>query len=759
MLKYLSVCCLILSCSVYSQIFIKGKIQDAESFSVLPYVNIQLENSNKRTISNKSGLFQIALDSNYNVLKISCFGYETKSIQVSSSNDNLVIVLLPKAFEMMPVEVLSTSWEEQFVYEAIRVKNEMKKKLNFYSADAYSKIVFRKSNGKIIGLIESASTVEFKKPDLYRERLLVYKPPPQIKNVPYEAIAINQTINMLNEFSKIKNYYFINPLNDDALDYYSYKLKNGFSFKNDTVIVLEIHPKVFDRPLFEGKLIFDATSHQLMEVQLKGGSQANDGTSDSLVLEQKFSLVDSNFNLPVLTRFSFLMNFMGFPYQYTQEYVYVNYLMNDKTGEPNISLNQSVILEPNLTYDLDFARIKLFGMPLTEEEEKHNGIIDAVFVQAPLYRKILMFLITDVPPLLLDRPARVGFFKINQFSHWYHFSKVDGHYLGFEYQIINHSDLNIFTSLGYAFASEIPSAFVRVRYGNWNLDINSTTTNLGQFPFNRSAVTYSALFNHSDDFHYYQSKTVSVNYVFSPISQIRITPVITYNWQSPLSNKTDYSLFDQKKQYKTNYEIQSYRNHTIGLSLGYYENFDYKLSSQTLYHGNSFTNVVISGDYGDRRILNASERRSVFNFDLHRYQEIYTPIRADVRIFGQLENKSDFIQEMNFVSRIQTLQQWDNPLSFFTLQDYDYQLRNYLRIRMEVTFWQFPKIFVFSPLFTGVFSALKSFGESHFAGFPSLHSNFYEYGAGLKELSMLNVYLLSNNLQGKNLFLRINISF
>ena len=250
MLKYLSVCSLILSCSVYSQIFIKGKIQDAESFSALPYVNIQLENSNKRTVSNKSGLFQIVLDSNDNILKISCFGYETKSIQVSSSNDNLVIALSPKAFEMKPIEVSSTSWEEEFVSEAIRIKNKMKKKLNFYSADAYSKIVFQQSSGKIFGLIESASTVEFKKPDLYRERLLVYKPPPHIKNLPYEAIAINQTINMLNEFSKIKNYYFINPLNDDALVYYSYKLKNEFSFKNDTVIVLEIHPKVFDRPLF-----------------------------------------------------------------------------------------------------------------------------------------------------------------------------------------------------------------------------------------------------------------------------------------------------------------------------------------------------------------------------------------------------------------------------------------------------------------------------------------------------------------------------
>ena len=450
---------------------------------------------------------------------------------------------------------------------------------------------------------------------------------------------------------------------------------------------------------------------------------------------------------------------MGFPYQYTQEYVYVNYLINDKISEPRISLNQSVISEPNLTYDLDFARNRLFGMPLTEDEEKHNRIIDTVFVRAPLYRKILMFMITDVPPLLLDRPARVGEFKINQFSNWYHFSKVEGHYLGFEYQLINNSDLNIFTSLGYAFSSEIASPLIVVRYGSWNLDIDSKTTNLGQFPYNRRALTYTALFRHSDDIHYFQSKTVSVNYVFSPISQLRITPAITFNWQSPLSNKTNYSLFDREKQYKSNYEIQSYRNHTIALSLGYYENYDYRLSSQTLYHGNSSTNVVISGDYGDRRLLNASEGRWVFNYDLHRYQEIYTPVRVDVRIFGQIQNKSDFVQEMNFVSRIQTLQQWDNPLSFFTLQDYDYQLRNYLRIRMEVTLWQLPKIYVFAPFFTGVFSALKSFSESEFAGFPSLHSTFYEYGAGLKELSVLNVYLLSNNLPGQNLFMRINFSF
>ena len=78
-LKILSICCLIFghyplsdSCSN----MVKGKILDVETKEPIPYVSIKVKNTDKYTMTNISGEFNISgLCTDKNTLIISCFGY------------------------------------------------------------------------------------------------------------------------------------------------------------------------------------------------------------------------------------------------------------------------------------------------------------------------------------------------------------------------------------------------------------------------------------------------------------------------------------------------------------------------------------------------------------------------------------------------------------------------------------------------------------------------------------------------------------
>ena len=79
-LKILSICCLIfghLSAQIDScSNMVKGKILDVETKEPIPYVSIKVKNTDKYTMTNISGEFNISgLCTDKNTLIISCFGY------------------------------------------------------------------------------------------------------------------------------------------------------------------------------------------------------------------------------------------------------------------------------------------------------------------------------------------------------------------------------------------------------------------------------------------------------------------------------------------------------------------------------------------------------------------------------------------------------------------------------------------------------------------------------------------------------------
>ncbi|MEL4307095.1 carboxypeptidase-like regulatory domain-containing protein [Joostella sp. CR20] len=112
-------CCLlvILSCcfgsKVFSQNEIVGKVLDANSSEVIPYVNIGVEGKNIGTISKDDGSFRIQLTNKLQGASItfSCVGFEKKTVAISALKKNPEVTLTPNI--LMLDEVVLSEFKKQ----------------------------------------------------------------------------------------------------------------------------------------------------------------------------------------------------------------------------------------------------------------------------------------------------------------------------------------------------------------------------------------------------------------------------------------------------------------------------------------------------------------------------------------------------------------------------------------------------------------------------------------------------------------------
>ncbi len=738
------------------KISIKGIIVDEETNKPLPYANIEIKNTNQGTISNIEGKFEINLEPQNTILKISFIGYQTKTISINQPVANMEIKLIPTPLLGEEIKVYAYNWVERFILKAIEKKHEIRKQLKYYTALAYSKSNFLyDSKDKIFGMLEAVSKISYQSPNLYQENVLNTKTPPNLKNVPYEVLAIKQQLNLYREDMKVSNFAIISPLNDNALDYYEYNINQKYLSGIDTIISIKISPKTENKPLFNGELLFNKTTFILIEAKLRGNTDVKNGAVDSLNVFQKYSIKDNFYNLPVFTKFELRMNFLGIPYYFSQEYSFINFVINDSLNEPYISADNSLQFEPKLSYNLDAQRNEIFIIPLTEEEKQYEDVIERVFTNAPFYRKVLMFVFTELLPASLDQPAEIAGIKIEKLSNWYRYNKVEGNFLGAEYQFFNQTNFNLFTNIGYSFGLKKILFQTRTRYKGLLAELEDVIVNLGNFNYNKTGQSISTLFSHEDDLNYYRSQRASLSFTQNLSSKISIKAAVQYEKQKPLKNNTNFSLFNKDRVFEPNFRINNYNNHKAGLSLNYIENPDMINGRTVLYRGSSFLNASISYFRTNKSVLKSTEDRDAIDINLHRYQTIYSPIAIDLKAAYHVQDKSDFIQQMNFSNSEQMFLVNNNNLSFYTVENYDFYLKDYLRLSGDLTLFNLPQIYTLRMSLGALVSFLRPLEQIEIEKFNSLKENFWEYGIALKGVSVFNFYLLTNSFNNRQVKLKM----
>ena len=736
-----------------NEIKIRGIVTDSATGEPIPYVNIQVLNTNWGTTTNKEGRFQLVLRMESCSLKITHIGYISYVVNVHDSINNLTIKLKPAPIEFEPVEVYAGkndySWEEYFISKAIEKKNEFLDKLSHYSAFAYSKtsISSADSSEDLYAYIESISEINFISPDFYQEKLLDIKMPRLLKNYPYGDIGIKLNVDLNHNEVKLQKTSLISPLNDNALDYYKFMLKGKGMQDSDTIITLYLQPKTDQKPLFEGDLIFSKDSHYLVEANLQGNRASFDGLVEKIEFFQRYNL-KNGFNVPVFSKIKLRLNFSGLHLWITQENTLINYLFNNEVQEPYISLDKKVIFEPDIRYAVDKNREEMFHVPLTEEEKEANEKIDSLYTDSPFFLKAFLYLITDFPPLVFDRPAVIAGININKISNWYHFDKVSGHFLGAEYQLLNHNDLNLYGHVGYAFNQKLFEYYFRFRYRQFILDGERQIINLGRFPYNKIYTSLNSLFTHEDIFNYFKTQRYGLTITQNIGTRWNFSGSINIENQISLSNSTEFSLFSRSRSYPANYEIGDYRNNGIGFQIDYVENNNYMGNNLVVYKGGSFLNASLSYKYTGK-FLNATENRSTLDLRIHRLQPVAGPVSVYLFASLHMQDKTDYIQNMNFLNQFEPLMVEENDLTFFTVKNYDYYAGNYFKIKGVFNIYDFPNGSTAGLLFSFLRQLTHSYNFESIKTFKELDKNLIEYGIFVKGLSYFNLYILLNNLDVK----------
>ncbi|MHB1687139.1 MAG: DUF5686 and carboxypeptidase-like regulatory domain-containing protein [Ignavibacteriaceae bacterium] len=766
-LLYLFFLIYILNIEVYCQkIFVTGIVKDSLTGTVLPYTNIAIRNTNFGTISNREGRFQIAFpenksDSTSYTLIFSYIGYASRYISINSSKE-IEIALIPTPFQMNEVVVNSLTWAEQFILRAIAEKNKQIEELHYYSADAYAKTLFKHNSG-VVGIAETISKIQFKKPNLYDEILSSYKVSANLKVMPYELVAIHQEINLLANSFVVGNFNIISPLSDNALNYYDYQLKKEALMNNDTVVIIHVVPKPKGIPLIVGDLYFLTSTHSLLQAILHGNSYVKSAYQDSLAIYQKYMIKDSLYNLPSFTKFSFRMNIYGFYFVLSEEYTFINYNINDKFNEPVIMPDKKIVTRLNKNINFNLQRTETFKVPLTKKEVEFYHKIDSVFVKGSIVKKIL-FNINNVLMLLMqastDEPGTLFGYNFKKFSNIYHFNKVEGNYCGLEYEFQNIGNIDLYTKIGYAFGLKKVQYNLDLNWRNFILDIHNNIINLGNLDYLQSVNSFNALFYHEDPMNYYQSTSFSLKHLFPLSSKVILTPFVKFEKQEPVKNSTEFSLFNKDRRYLNNFLVSKYNNNTLGFSLSYTENRDYLNGLQQIYKGQSFTNLSASIAFADKKLMNSTENLYEANFMIRSYQELFYPISMRIESFYHYISKTDYINKMSFVNNSEAFRNKENQLSFYTLDKYSYYLQDYLKIKLDINLINLPKILFTTPSVGVLFSFLHPVNQNDLnTSFIFLKNNFYEYGLELKGISILNLYVLKNNIDEKNIFVKIDVTF
>lgn len=254
------------SINISAQTVISGVVVNSVTGEPLPYASVKLSEENS-TLTNIDGSFRIISDPENDLLTVSYLGFETQRISLASE-EKLFIELLPKEEYLEAVNLYSGKNPAEAIIEkaiAARTQNDPEKKLNSYEYKSYNKFLIDNeisygqeieavtdtSNFEIETIInqgrsylsEKVSTHYFEQPDFLTEVVQGIQTA-GFKYPVYDVLSLKvQTFSLYKEDYQVFETDYAGPLDDDALQNYSYRILDTLTQKPRPAFVIYFKPK------------------------------------------------------------------------------------------------------------------------------------------------------------------------------------------------------------------------------------------------------------------------------------------------------------------------------------------------------------------------------------------------------------------------------------------------------------------------------------------------------------------------------------
>ena len=330
---------------------ISGTVFD-ENGEPLPFVTIYEEGTSKGTVSNLDGGYSLDLGKGNHVVIYKYIGFaEYKEEVLLNEPINLDVTLKEEVITVAEV-VISADAEDpayRVIRQAIAHREQHRNKVEKYSADIYVKGVVKmlKTPKKILGreigdmdgmldttgrgivyLAESQSKIYFHQPNLLKENMYS-----SIVAEDDGSYNFNRFIGT--NFDIYKEYYefsrtMINPLADNALLYYKYKLLDArFDDKGRLINRIQVIPKSTSRPTLFGELYIIEDKWNVKELDLSfTGKAIKEPFFDTIRVRQLHLPVQEDKWMVFSQTMDFSLGAFGFKVGGGFTYVFSDYNLN-----------------------------------------------------------------------------------------------------------------------------------------------------------------------------------------------------------------------------------------------------------------------------------------------------------------------------------------------------------------------------------------------------------------------------------------------
>ena len=567
-----------------AHLVIEGTISDEKTGEPVVGATVQVIGQKTGAAANRDGRFRLVLPLGRYAIKVTNVGYYSQEtlieppppVTVPAGRETIVhdFRLTPLVIDMGVRRVFTRAYDpaQKIIAMAIAHKKDILSRVHDYSFNAYVKLVVRnagKPDSQSVMLItESQVTSFWEQPDKYKEVITARK---QSANLSAEAnlVAVGGLLNFNRNRLDLGEYSVVSPTAIDAMDHYNYYLLDTVYMDNRAVFVLEVEPKNEYAPLFKGKIeIVDSSFDVIMvDVGLSRGIRIP-MVSDFRYFQQ-MAPIGGEYWLPVQTGFSFQVNLKipGLPKTMTVEH---NVAISDyriDAGLPKGTFGEYQ-LEVDRRADIydSTAWAARQSLPLTGLEKHGYARIDSLeHAPKPLGKQLLKGAALGVLLLTFGYPDL------------YHYSRVEGYYLGMGTTIDKYAGLRLRMKAGYGFSDHHwqyrvgGSLRLLERQKLWvggtvKDEIVHRPTIISREEYN---PTTNALMFKIDPFDYYREQGYKLTATVKPVDYTRLAVSFSDFIQTSTPTVVGHSVFRQSIRHRANPMIADGRLRSVSAALQY----------------------------------------------------------------------------------------------------------------------------------------------------------------------------------------------
>lgn len=437
---------------------IKGKIFDASSKEVLPFVNISFLNTEIGTITEEDGTFYLETTNPKDSIMVSYVGYKKQLIKIQKNKtQELTIELEPTETNLDEITVFAGENPAHPIFRNI-LKNKKAnnpEKLEYFNCELYNKLqidlnnvtdkfksrkAFKKfqfvfeleDSSEVMGktyipvfLTENYSRYYFQRRPKKKKELIIASRISGIENQSYMEFTGQMyiDINMYDNYVDVFGKQFVSPFSNTGLFVYKYFLEDSAYVDNKWCYHITYKPRRKQERTFIGDFWVNDSSWAIKKINARISGDANINYVKDLIINQEYNLFNDTIWFKTKDEMFADINItdksQGFFGRKQTVYKNLDFSPPPENFFSATQVEEAITVD---TFNLNNTEQwnELRPEKLTSEQEKIYNMVDSV-KNVPLFRTV-----TDIIYLLAYGYYEHGNFEYGPYFKTYSFNPIEG---------------------------------------------------------------------------------------------------------------------------------------------------------------------------------------------------------------------------------------------------------------------------------------------------------------------------------------------